>query len=55
MLLFRLPRHQKTRYLLSVGQLLRKGYSLYFDDLIYMGTNRKMVEDFKKAMMKEFE
>ena len=28
---------------------------LYVDDLIYMGTNRRMVEDFKKAMMKEFE
>ena len=28
---------------------------LYVDDLIYMGTNIKMVEDFKKAMMKEFE
>ena len=27
---------------------------LYVDDLIYIGTNRKMVEDFK-AMMKEFE
>ena len=28
---------------------------LYVDDLIYMVTNMKMVEDFKKAMMKEFE
>ena len=28
---------------------------LYVEDLIYMGTNTKMVEDFKKVMMKEFE
>ncbi len=28
---------------------------LYVDDLIYMGTNMKMVEDFKRAMMKEYE
>ena len=28
---------------------------LYVDDLIYMGTNSKMIEDFKKAMMSEYE
>uniref|UniRef100_A0A2N9IDT2 Reverse transcriptase Ty1/copia-type domain-containing protein n=1 Tax=Fagus sylvatica TaxID=28930 RepID=A0A2N9IDT2_FAGSY len=28
---------------------------LYVDDLIYMGTNMKMVEDFKRSMMKEYE
>ena len=28
---------------------------LYVDDLIYMGTNMKMVEDSKRAKMKEFE
>ena len=28
---------------------------LYVDDLIYMGTNGKMVEDFKKSMKEEFE
>lgn len=28
---------------------------LYVDDLIYMGTNMKLVEDFKRAIMKEYE
>ena len=28
---------------------------LYVDDLIYMDTSTKMVEDFKQKMMKEFE
>lgn len=29
--------------------------ALYVDDLIFMGSNDKMVEDFKDAMMREFE
>jgi len=29
--------------------------SLYVDDLIYTSTNQRMIEDFKKAMMDEFE
>jgi len=28
---------------------------LYVDDLIYTGTNPKMIEEFKKAMMSEYE
>ena len=40
-------KHEGTRDFLVI--------CLYVDDLIYMGTNRKMVEDFKKAMLKEFE
>lgn len=28
---------------------------LYVDDLIYMGTNDQMLDDFKEAMMKEYE
>ena len=40
-------KHEGTRDFLVI--------CLYVDDLIYMGTNMKMVEDFKKAMMKEFE
>ena len=40
-------KHEGTRDFLVI--------CLYVDDLIYMGTNRKMVEDFKKAIMKEFD
>ena len=28
---------------------------LYVDDLIYTGSNQKMIEEFKKTMMSEYE
>ena len=40
-------KREGTRYFLVI--------CLYVDDLIYMGTNKKLVEDFKKAILKEFE
>ena len=51
---FRRSKSEPTLYIKTQGNSNTLIVSLYVDDLIYMGNNKEMTQEFKKDMMKTF-
>jgi hypothetical protein len=51
---FRRSKSEPTLYIKTQGNSNTLIVSLYVDDLIYMGNNKEMIQEFKKDMIKTF-
>lgn len=51
---FRRSKSEPTLYIKTQGNSKTLIVSLYVDDLIYMGNNKEMIQEFKKDIMKTF-